>query len=192
MHVEVTIDREALMRIIDELDLDQMSNSPYKKQMSGSAENLSKLNLNLDQINLGDTLGRDHSRFFVWVGCEITLHLLKIISFIPYYFIVKIINNLKDWKILIFKVINCKLQLFIFWNFCIRGYVVSKLVHAQLAQKIWTLSMAIGGVINPVVETYNQYMQEDSIEISINSDFTIKAKLYISKVLKNDVFALAH
>ena len=65
MHAEVTIDREALMRIIDELDLDQMSNSPYKKQMSGSAENLSKLNLNLDQINLGDTLGRDHSRFFV-------------------------------------------------------------------------------------------------------------------------------
>ena len=42
MHAEVTIDREALMRIIDELDLDQMSNSPYKKQMGGSAENLSK------------------------------------------------------------------------------------------------------------------------------------------------------
>ena len=65
MHVEVTINREALMRIIDELDLNQMSNSPYKKQMGGSAENLSKLTLNLDQMNLGDTLGRDHSRFFV-------------------------------------------------------------------------------------------------------------------------------
>ena len=65
MHVEVTIDREALMRIIDELDLDQMTNSPYKKQMGGSAENLSKLTLNLDQMNLGDTLGREHSRFFV-------------------------------------------------------------------------------------------------------------------------------
>ena len=65
MHVEVTINREALMRIIDELDLNQMSNSPYKKQMSGSAENLSKLTLNLDQMNLGDTLGREHSRFFV-------------------------------------------------------------------------------------------------------------------------------
>ena len=65
MHVEVTINREALMKIIDELDLDQMPNSPYKKQMGGSAENLSKLTLNLDQMNLGDTLGRDHSRFFV-------------------------------------------------------------------------------------------------------------------------------
>ena len=65
MHVEVTIDREALMRIIDELDLDQMTNSPYMKQMGGSAENLSKLTLNLDQMNLGDTLGREHSRFFV-------------------------------------------------------------------------------------------------------------------------------
>ena len=65
MHVEVTIDREALMRIIDELDLDQMTNSPYMKKMGGSAENLSKLTLNLDQMNLGDTLGRDHSRFFV-------------------------------------------------------------------------------------------------------------------------------
>ena len=65
MHVEVTIDREALMRIIDELDLDQMTNSPYMKKMGGSAENLSKLTLNLDQMNLGDTLGREHSRFFV-------------------------------------------------------------------------------------------------------------------------------
>ena len=61
MHVEVTINREALMRIIDELDLDQMQNSIYNKEMGGSAENLSKLTLNLDQINLGDTLGRDHS-----------------------------------------------------------------------------------------------------------------------------------
>ena len=69
MHVEVTIDREALMRIIDELGLDEMPNSPYNKKMGGSAENLSKLTLNLDQINVGDTLGRDHSRFFVmsWV-----------------------------------------------------------------------------------------------------------------------------
>ena len=64
MHVEVTIDREALMRIIDELDLDQMTNSPYMKKMGGSAENLSKLTLNLDQMNLGDTLGREHSIFF--------------------------------------------------------------------------------------------------------------------------------
>ena len=64
MHVEVTIDREALMRIIDELGLDQMQNSIYNKEMDGSAENLSKLTLNLDQMNLGDTLGREHSRFF--------------------------------------------------------------------------------------------------------------------------------
>ena len=61
MHAEVTIDREALMRIIDELGLDEMPNSIYNKEMGGSAENLSKLTLNLDQINLGDTLGRDHS-----------------------------------------------------------------------------------------------------------------------------------
>ena len=60
MHAEVTIDREALMRIIDELGLDEMPNSIYNKEMGGSAENLSKLTLNLDQINLGDTLGRDH------------------------------------------------------------------------------------------------------------------------------------
>ena len=65
MHVEVTIDREALMRIIDELGLDEMPNSVNFKKMGGSAENLSKLTVNLDQINLGDTLGRDHSRFFV-------------------------------------------------------------------------------------------------------------------------------
>lgn len=88
MHVEVTIDREALMRIIDELNLDEMPNSPYNKKMGGSAENLSKLTLNLDQINVGDTLG---------------------------------------------------------------------------------------GVINPVMETYNQFMQEESMEISVNSDFTMKA-----------------
>ena len=55
--------------------------------------------------------------------------------------------------------------------------------------------MAIGGVINPVMATYNQYMQEESIEISINSDFTIKAKLYtyiISKVLKKTMFLPWH
>ena len=65
MHVEVTINREAFMKIIDELGLDEMSNSIYNKKMGGSAENLSKLTLNLDQMNLGDTLGREHSRFFV-------------------------------------------------------------------------------------------------------------------------------
>ena len=44
--------------------------------------------------------------------------------------------------------------------------------------------MAIGGVINPVMETYNQFMQEESMEISINSDFTMKAKLYIQSTVK--------
>ena len=39
--------------------------------------------------------------------------------------------------------------------------------------------MAIGGVINPVMEKYNQFMQEESMEISMNSGFTMKAKLYI-------------
>ena len=52
--------------------------------------------------------------------------------------------------------------------------------------------MTIGGVINPVMETYNQYMQEESMEISINSDFTMKAKLYIQSTKKDDVFALAN
>ena len=52
--------------------------------------------------------------------------------------------------------------------------------------------MAIGGVINPVMETYNQFMQEESMEISMNSGFTMKAKLYIQSIKKNYVFALAH
>ena len=64
MHAEVNIDREALMRIIDELGSDEMPNSIYNKEMGGSAGNLSKLTFNLDQVNLGNTLGRDHSRFF--------------------------------------------------------------------------------------------------------------------------------
>ena len=42
-----------------------------------------------------------------------------------------------------------------------------------------SISMAIGGVINPVMEKYNQFMQEESMEISMNSGFTMKAKLYI-------------
>ena len=52
--------------------------------------------------------------------------------------------------------------------------------------------MAIGGVINPVMETYNQFMQEESMEISVNSDFTMKAKLYTQSTKKNDAFGLAH
>ena len=44
--------------------------------------------------------------------------------------------------------------------------------------------MAIGGVINPVMETYNQFMQEESMEISVNSDFTMKAKLYTQRTKK--------
>ena len=51
--------------------------------------------------------------------------------------------------------------------------------------------MAIGGVINPVMETYNQFMQEESMEISINSGFTMKAKLYIQR-LKKLMFLLWH
>ena len=51
--------------------------------------------------------------------------------------------------------------------------------------------MAIGGVINPVMETYNQFMQEESMEISINSDFTMKAKLYI-QIIKETMFLLWH